>query len=86
MNAALKKYTGDDNEEFEDTDKAVDIVKDQIDVLNAMFNTFDSTNYFTGTPLQQLQCLNEAVEFVQHTEDLEKRFMEAVRRIERTAT
>lgn len=83
MNAALKKYTGDDNEEFEDTDKAVDIVKDQIDVLNAMFNTFDSTNYFTGTPLQQLQCLNEAVEFVQHTEDLEKRFMEAVRRMKR---
>ncbi|MBS7260471.1 MAG: DUF3387 domain-containing protein, partial [Treponema sp.] len=83
MNAALKKYTGDDNEEFEDTDKAVDIVKDQIDVLNAMFNTFDFTNYFTGTPLQQLQCLNEAVEFVQHTEDLEKRFMEAVRRMKR---
>lgn len=83
MNAALKKYTGDDNEEFEDTDKAVDIVKDQIDVLNAMFNTFNSTNYFTGTPLQQLQCLNEAVEFVQHTEDLEKRFMEAVRRMKR---
>ena len=83
MNAALKKYTGDENEEFEDTDKAVDIVKDQIDVLNAMFNTFDFTNYFTGTPLQQLQCLNEAVEFVQHTEDLEKRFMEAVRRMKR---
>lgn len=83
MNAALKKYTGDDNEEFEDTDKAVDIVKDQIDVLNAMFNIFDSTHYITGTPLQQLQCLNEAVEFVQHTEDLEKRFMEAVRRMKR---
>ena len=83
MNAALKKYTSDDNEEFEDTDKAIDIVKDQIDVLNAMFNTFDFTNYFTRTPLQQLQCLNEAVEFVQHTEDLEKRFMEAVRRMKR---
>lgn len=83
MNVALKKYTGDDNEEFEDTDKAVDIVKDQIDVLNAMFNTFDSANYVTGTPLQQLKCLNEAVEFVQHTEDLEKRFMEAVRRMKR---
>lgn len=83
MNAALKKYTGDNNEEFEDTDKAVDIVKDQIDVLNAMFNTFDSANYVTGTPLQQLKCLNEAVEFVQHTEDLEKRFMEAVRRMKR---
>ena len=42
MNEALKKYTGDEKEEFEDTDKAVAIVKDQISVLNAMFNEFDS--------------------------------------------
>ncbi len=83
MNAALKRYTGDDNEEFEDTDKAVDIVKDQISVLDAMFNSYNSSAYYTGTPLQQLECLNGAVEFVQHTEDLEKRFMEAVRRMKR---
>ena len=79
-----KNYIGDDKEEFEDTDKAVVIVKDQISVLDAMFNEFDSSDYYNGTPLQQLQCLNEAVEFVQHTEDLEKHFMEAVRRMKRT--
>ncbi len=83
MNEALKKYTGDDNEEFEDTDKAVAIVKDQISVLDAMFNEFDSSDYHNGSPLKQLECLNKAVEFVQASEELEKRFMDAVRRMKK---
>ena len=83
MNEALKKYTGDENEEFEDTDKAVVIVKDQISVMDAMFNEFNASDYYNGSPLKQLECLNRAVEFVQTTEELEKRFMEAVRRMKR---
>ena len=83
MNEALKKYTGDDNEEFEDTDKALAIEKDQISVLDAMFNEFDSADYYNGSPLKQLECLNKAVEFVQASEELEKRFMEAVRRMKK---
>ena len=83
MNEALKKYTGDDNEEFEDTDKAVAIVKDQISVLDAMFNEFDSTDYYNGSPLKQLECLNKAVEFIQTSQELEKRFMDAVRRMKK---
>ena len=83
MNEALKKYTGDENEEFEDTDKAVVIVKDQISVLDAIFNKFDVTDYYNGTPLKQLECLKRAVEFMQSTEELEKRFMQAVQRMKR---
>ena len=83
MNEALNKYTGDENEEFEDTDKAVVIVKDQISVMDAMFNEFNASDYYNGSPLKQLECLNRAVEFVQTTEELEKRFMEAVRRMKR---
>ena len=83
MNEALKKYTGDDNEEFEDTDKAAAIVKDQISVLDAMFNEFDASDYYNGSPLKQFECLNKAVEFVQASEELEKRFMDAVRRMKK---
>ncbi len=81
MNEALKKYTGDDNEEFEDTDTAADIVKNQLSVLDSMFNKFDSGDYFNCTPLMQLECLNRAVEYVQDTKDLEKRFMEGAKKI-----
>ena len=83
MNVALKKYTGDEKQELEDTGKAVDIVKDCLSILGAMFNNFDSGDYFNGTPLKQLECLNCAVEHVQNTEDLEKRFMDGVRKLKR---
>lgn len=51
MNEALRRYTGDEQEEFEDSDKAVVIVKDQQSVLNAMFNKFNPALYYTGTSL-----------------------------------
>lgn len=75
MNKALKQYGIVEGDNFEGVDKAVTIVKDQLSVINAMFHLFDNEAYFKGTSLQQLQCLNEAVEYVQQTEEFEKRFM-----------
>lgn len=83
MNEALQRYTGDNQEEFEDTDKASDLVKDLLNVLDAMFHEFDADDYYNGSPLKQLECLNRAVEFVQKTDDIEKRFMDAVRRMKK---
>ena len=37
--------------------------------------------YFNGSPKEQLACLNRAVEYVQLTEELETRFMAAVKRM-----
>lgn len=59
----------------------VNLVKDQLDVLAQMFHNFNSTDYFNGSPKEQLACLNRAVEYVQLTEDLETRFMAAVKRM-----
>jgi type I restriction enzyme, R subunit len=81
MNVALKKYGFVDGDNFEGTDKAVVIVKDQLDLLAKIFHKFDSIPYFQGTSLQQLQCLNQAAEFVQQTEQLEKRFMAIVKKL-----
>lgn len=81
MNMALKKYTNFEREEFEGVEQAVTIVKDQLDVLHQMFHNFNDNDYFHGTPFQQLNCLNLAAEYVQHSEELELRFMAAVRRM-----
>lgn len=48
-----------------------------------MFNKFDASLYYNGTPLQQLETLNKAVEYVQLTDDLEKRFMSAAKRMKK---
>lgn len=81
MNLALKKYTNFESEEFEGVEQAVRIVKDQLEVLGQMFHLFNSDDFFHGTPKEQLACLNRAVEYVQVTEELELRFMAAVKRM-----
>lgn len=81
--SALKNYTDFNPEEFDDdsVQAAVKIVKDQLDVLDAMVHKFDNSKYFTGTPAEKLDCLKDATEFIQRTKDLEQRFMANVRRM-----
>lgn len=81
MNIALQKYTNFENDEFEGVEQSVTIVKDQLDVLNRMFSKFNSKKFFDGSPKEQLDCLNRAVEYVQLSEELENRFMAAVKRM-----
>ena len=81
MNTALKKYTNFEAEEFEGIEQSIIIVKDQLEVLGQMFCNFNSKKFFEGTPKEQLECLNRAVEYVQLSEDFETRFMAAVKRM-----
>lgn len=83
MNIALRKYTNFEKQEFDNIEQAVTIVLDEIDVLDSMFCNFNSDNFYNGEPLQQLNCLNRAVEYVQQTEELELCFMSAVRRMKK---
>mgnify|MGYP002795025199 FL=1 len=81
MNLALAKYNKGERENFEDIKESLTIVRNHLDLLAKVFHKFDSTNYFEGTPLAQLNTLNMAVEFVQKTKELETRFMDLVRRL-----
>lgn len=81
MNLALKKYTNFETDEFEGIEQSITIVKDQLEVLAQMFHNFNSSDFFNGSPKGQLHCLNRAVEYVQLSEELETRFMAAVKRM-----
>lgn len=81
MNLALRKYTNFEKEEFDDSEQSVIIVKDQLEVLDQMFSNFNAKDFYEGDPLEQLNCLKKAVEYVQLTQDLETRFMVNVRRL-----
>jgi type I restriction enzyme, R subunit len=82
MNIALKKYgAGIDDNNIEDIVKAVVIVKDQLDLLAKLLHNLDTTLFFKGTPLQKLQTLNRSAEYVQLTEELEKRFVAIVKKL-----
>jgi len=81
MNLALKKYSKGDEDNFEDIAESLVIVRNHLDLLAKLFHKFDSTKYFKGTTLQQLNTLNLAAEFVQQTKDFEARFMGLVKRL-----
>ena len=81
MNIALAKYSKVHGNDFADADKAVGIVKDQLDLLSKLFHGFDTKPFFEGSPLEKLNCLNRSAEFVQVTADLENRFMSITKKL-----
>ena len=83
MDTALKKYAKYDDGDIEGIEQAINIVKDQLDVIDKMMYKYDSSKYFTGTNAEKFKCLNGAAEFVQKTKDIENRFMANVRRMSR---
>lgn len=81
MNKALKQFSKIDSQNFEDIEASIVVVRDQLDLLAKLFYKFDTSKYFSGSGLEQLECLNLASEFVQLTKELETRFMYIVKRL-----
>ena len=81
MNLALAKYNKGDEDNFEDIDQSLVVVKDQLDLISKLMHTFDTSKYFKGSPIEQLNTLNLGAEFVQKTKDIETRFMGLVKRL-----
>jgi type I restriction enzyme R subunit len=81
MNMALAKYNKGERENFEDIQESLIIVRNHLDLLAKVFHKFDSSKYFGGAALEQLNTLNMAAEYVQLTKDLETRFMGLVKRL-----
>ena len=81
MNIALAKYNKGEKENFEDIQESLIVVRNHLDLLAKVFHKFDSSKYFGGATLEQLNTLNMAAEYVQLTKDLEIRFMGLVKRL-----
>ncbi|MBL4941612.1 MAG: type I restriction endonuclease subunit R [Colwellia sp.] len=81
MNKALAQYSKTDESNFEDIAQSVIVVKDHLDLLGKLLHQFDEAPYFTGQPVAQLNCLNNAAEFALQTQKLEHRFMALIKRL-----
>ena len=77
MNLALKQYADGEGIglNVETIEQSVTMVKDELDILRRMFDKFDYSKFSSGSPLEQLECLKNAAEFVQSTEKGENLFM-----------
>ncbi|WP_445362487.1 type I restriction endonuclease subunit R [Microbulbifer sp. ANSA003] len=81
MNKALKTFGGSSDDNFEDIAASIVEVRNHLDLLNMAFHHFDSSGYFSGDPVSQLNCLNEAAEYALQTEKTQKRFMDIAKRL-----
>ena len=81
MNLALAQYNKGDKDNFEDIEHSVVIVRNHLDLLTKLFHKFNSSKYYNGSTIEQLNTLNMAAEYVQLTKELENRFMGLVKRL-----
>jgi len=81
MNLALAQYTAGQDQNLEDIQQSVIIVKDHLSLLDGLFHKFDSKPYFIGSPLEQLHCLNASADFALRTKKFEKTFMDLTKRL-----
>ncbi|WP_319549137.1 HsdR family type I site-specific deoxyribonuclease [Desulfogranum marinum] len=81
MNQAMAQYSKHEEQNIEEIDQSIIVVKDHLALLGKLFHKFNMQPYFAGVPLEQLHCLNMAAEFTMITEGQEKRFMYLVKRL-----
>lgn len=81
MNQALAMYSKADTSNFEDIQQSLTEVRNHLHLLAQLIHEFDSQDYFHGDAKAQLECLNQAAEFVLRTKKSESRFMGFVKRL-----
>jgi len=83
LDMALHKYAGGSREwgSYPDTEEFVKIVKETLSAIDGRFFGFDTTDYFGTNERKQFECLNRAMEFVQHSKEFEKWFMDSVKKL-----
>ena len=81
MQLALKKFNNEDSSVFEGLEESIKVFRDQLDIIDRLFRNFDPSKFFNGTPTEKLNCLNLAAEYIQRTEEDERRFMYGVKNL-----
>lgn len=78
MNAALAHYAGGDvdGNSLDTIEQSLKVLKDELDIIRRQFNYFDWHRYFSTGGIEQLNVLNNAVEYVLKTKESETKFMQ----------
>lgn len=81
MLEAVKKYGSPQENPVDELPISLSIFRNHLAMLDELMVTFDASIFFTGSPLQRLNCLNAAAEFVQTSKETQNRFMGLSKRL-----
>ena len=81
MLEAVKKYGSSQESPIDELNITLSIFKNHLALIDELMNGFDASKFYAGNPLERLNCLNEAAEFVQLNSETQTQFMALSRRL-----
>lgn len=81
MMEAVKKYGSVQESPIDEINTSLEIFRNHLKLIDDLMINFNATDFYAGSPLERLQCLNHAAEYVQNIKDVETRFMGLTRRM-----
>ena len=81
MMAAIKVYGSPQESPIDEIEVSLGIFRNHIKLLDDLTCNFNATKFYAGEPLERLQCLNLASEYIQSSKELETRFMTLSRKM-----
>ncbi len=81
MMEAVKQFGKKEDNPVDELKISLEIFRNHLSMIDDLLCNFDSRAFFEGTPLERLNCLNEAAEYVQTSKEMQLRFMALSRRM-----
>ncbi len=75
MLKAVKQYGGEGTGAIDELATTLKIFRNHLQLIKELLIDFDDSDFYYGSPLARLNCLNAATEFVQTSKELQTRFM-----------
>lgn len=81
MLEAIKRYSGPQESPIDELNISLGIFRNYFALIDELLVTFNASKFYSGTPLERLNCLNAAAEYVQTSKEMQTRFMGLSRRL-----
>lgn len=81
MLEAVRQYGDPQESPVDELALSLEIFRNHLSLIGALFVSFDASRFYVGTPLERLRCLNAAAEYAQMSAERQTRFMGFSRRL-----
>ena len=81
MLEAVKKYGEQQDSPIDELNITLAIFRNHLALIDELLDGYDAAKFFNGNPLERLNCLNAAAEYIQTKKEMQTRFMGLSRRL-----
>ena len=86
MMDAVKRYGGPQESPIDELNISLGIFRNHLKLIDDLLVNFNADKFYNGEPLERLNCLNSASEYIQSGKELQIRFMGLSRRLKSAYT